>query len=160
MAASPGTRVGPYEILALLGSGGMGEVYKATDTRLGRTVAIKFLKAAYTDRLDREARAIAALNHPHICTVHDVGPDYLVMEYIDGQPLRCPLPLKTALSYAGQILLALEAAHDRGIVHRDLKPSNIMITAGAVKLLDFGLAKMRATDGSNADGTATLAITA
>ena len=103
MAPSPGTRVGPYEILALLGSGGMGEVYKATDTRLGRTVAIKFLKSAYTDRLDREARAIAALNHPHICTIHDVGPDYLVMEYLEGAPLGSPVPLENAIRLALQI---------------------------------------------------------
>src|SRR5580704_2354388 len=103
MPASPGTRVGPYEILSLLGSGGMGEVYKATDTRLGRTVAIKFLKSAYTDRLDREARAIAALNHPHICTIHDVGPDYLVMEYIQGTPLPSPAPAAEAVRLALQI---------------------------------------------------------
>src|SRR6185295_18129764 len=103
MAVSPGTRVGPYEILALLGSGGMGEVYKAADTRLGRTVAIKFLKSEYTDRLDREARAIAALNHPHICTMHDVGPDYLVMECIEGKPLKGPLPVEKVLEYGSQI---------------------------------------------------------
>jgi eukaryotic-like serine/threonine-protein kinase len=97
MAPSPGTRAGPYDILALLGSGGMGEVYKARDTRLGRTVAIKFLKSAHTDRLDREARGIAALNHPHICTIHDVGPDYLVMEYLEGAPLGSPVPLENAI---------------------------------------------------------------
>ena len=150
MAASPGTRVGPYEIQALLGVGGMGEVYKATDTRLGRTVAIKFLKAAYTDRLDREARAIAALNHPHICTIHDVGPDYLVMEYLEGGPLGSPVPAENALRLALQIASALEAAHAKGIVHRDLKPGNIFVTQAGVKLLDFGLAKLRAGgDGSD-----------
>ncbi len=144
MPASPGTRVGPYDILALLGSGGMGEVYKATDTRLGRTVAIKFLKSAYTDRLDREARAIAALNHPNICTIHDVGPDYLVMEYLEGAPLGSPVPLENAMRLALQIAAALEAAHAKGIVHRDLKPGNIFVTQAGVKLLDFGLAKLRA----------------
>ncbi|HYV63992.1 MAG TPA: protein kinase, partial [Bryobacteraceae bacterium] len=150
MAASPGTRVGPYEILALLGSGGMGEVYKATDTRLGRTVAIKFLKAAYTDRLDREARAIAALNHPHICTIHDVGPDYLVMEYLEGAPLGSPVPVENAIRLALEIAAALEAAHAKGIVHRDLKPGNIFVTQAGVKLLDFGLAKLRSgQDGSD-----------
>jgi serine/threonine-protein kinase len=150
MAASPGTRVGPYEILALLGSGGMGEVYKATDTRLGRTVAIKFLKAAYTDRLDREARAIAALNHPHICTIHDVGPDYLVMEYLEGAPLGSPVPTENAIRLALQIAAALEAAHAKGIIHRDLKPGNIFVTQAGVKLLDFGLAKLTpGQDGSD-----------
>jgi TolB-like protein/predicted Ser/Thr protein kinase len=150
MPASPGTRVGPYDILALLGSGGMGEVYKATDTRLGRTVAIKFLKPAYTDRLDREARAIAALNHPHICTIHDVGPDYLVMEYLEGTPLGSPVPLENAIRLALQIASALEAAHAKGITHRDLKPGNIFVTQAGVKLLDFGLAKVHAgQDGSD-----------
>ena len=149
--AAPGTRVGPYEILALLGSGGMGEVYKATDTRLGRTVAIKFLKSAYTDRLDREARAIAALNHPHICTIHDVGPDYLVMEYLEGAPLGSPVPLENAIRLALQIAAALEAAHAKGIVHRDLKPGNIFVTQAGVKLLDFGLAKLRSSGGPSDD---------
>ena len=150
MAPSPGTRVGPYEILALLGSGGMGEVYKATDTRLGRTVAIKFLKAAYTDRLDREARAIAALNHPNICTIHDVGPDYLVMEYLEGAPLGSSLSSETSIQLALQIASALEAAHAKGITHRDLKPGNIFVTQAGVKLLDFGLAKLHAgPDGSD-----------
>src|SRR5437867_6395906 len=102
MAHSAGTRVGPYEILAPLGTGGMGEVYRATDTRLGRTVAIKFLHAAHTDRFEREARAIAALNHPHICTLYDIGPDYLVMEYVEGAPLRGPLPPEEAVRLARQ----------------------------------------------------------
>src|SRR6476659_1607932 len=153
--ASPGTRVGPYEILALLGSGGMGEVYKATDTRLGRTVAIKFLKSAYTDRLDREARAIAALNHPNICTIHDVGPDYLVMEYLEGGPLGSPVPVENAIRMALQIAAALEAAHAKGIIHRDLKPGNIFVTAAGVKLLDFGLAKLK-TDPDGLDPTMSL----
>src|SRR5690349_18818179 len=142
MAVAPGARVGPYEIQALLGSGGMGEVYKATDTRLGRTVAIKFLKGAHLERLEREARAIAALNHPHICTIHDVGPDYLVMEYLEGGPLSSPVPPDHAIRLALQIAAALEAAHAKGIVHRDLKPGNIFVTPAGVKLLDFGLAKL------------------
>jgi eukaryotic-like serine/threonine-protein kinase len=120
----------------------MGEVYKATDTRLGRTVAIKTLKSEHRGRLDREARAIAALNHPNICQLYDVGPNYLVMEFIDGTPLRGPLPLHQALQYAVQICDALGAAHKKNITHRDLKPSNILVTASGVKLLDFGLAKV------------------
>src|SRR5580704_10977779 len=142
MPASPGTRLGPYEIVAPLGAGGMGEVYKATDTRLGRTVAIKLLRSAHTDRFAREARAIAALNHPHICTLHDIGPNYLVMEYVEGFPLRGPLPLDEAMRLALQIASALEAAHAKGIIHRDLKPDNIIVTQMGIKLLDFGLAKL------------------
>lgn len=135
------TKLGPYEILSHLGAGGMGEVYKAHDPRLGRTVAIKKLKDRFSDRFEREARAIAALNHPHICTLYDVGPDYLVMEYVDGQPLKGPVPLGKALDYGIQITGALAAAHRRGIVHRDLKPANILLTKSGVKVLDFGLAK-------------------
>jgi TolB-like protein/Tfp pilus assembly protein PilF/predicted Ser/Thr protein kinase len=140
---TPGTRLGPYEIVTLLGSGGMGEVHKAIDTRLGRTVAIKLLFSAHTDRFEREARAIAALNHPHICTLYDVGRDYLVMEYIEGAPLKGPLPADDAARVALEIAGALEAAHAEGIVHRDLKPGNIMLTRSGVKLLDFGLAKVK-----------------
>jgi eukaryotic-like serine/threonine-protein kinase len=139
----PGTRLGPYEIVTLLGSGGMGEVHKAIDTRLGRTVAIKLLFSAHTDRFEREARAIAALNHPHICTLYDVGPDYLVMEYIEGAPLKGPMPAQEAARLALEIAGALKAAHAEGIVHRDLKPGNIMLTRSGVKLLDFGLAKVQ-----------------
>jgi serine/threonine protein kinase len=142
MPASPGTRLGPYEIVALLGAGGMGEVYKATDTRLGRTVAIKLLRTAHTDRFEIEARAIAALNHPHICTLHDIGPNYLVMEYVEGSTLRGALPPDEAMRLALQIASALEAAHAKGIIHRDLKPDNIIVTQMGVKLLDFGLAKL------------------
>ena len=121
----------------------MGEVYKARDTRLNRIVAIKKLKAEHGDRFKREARAIAALNHPHICQLYDVGPDYLVLEYVEGKPLKGPLPLDETVRLAIQIASALEEAHNRGILHRDLKPDNIMLTAaGAAKLLDFGLAKM------------------
>src|SRR5262249_202699 len=129
----------------------MGEVYKARDTRLDRTVAIKILPAAVHDdadrraRFEREARAVAALNHPHICTLYDVGPDYFVMEMVDGQPLVGPLPLARALEFATQILSALDAAHRVGITHRDLKPSNILVTKQGIKLLDFGLAKLDKT---------------
>src|SRR6476620_195086 len=143
MSLTVGERLGPYEIIAPLGSGGMGEVFKARDTRVDRVVAIKHLKAEHTDRFKREARAIAALNHPHICQLYDVGPNYLVMEYIEGSPLKGPLPLDKALEYAGQIASALDTAHTHGVTHRDLKPANILVTKSAgVKLLDFGLAKI------------------
>src|SRR6266404_2795788 len=137
-----GDRLGPYEILSLIGAGGMGEVYKARDTRLDRIVAIKVSREKFSERFEREARAVAALNHPHICTLYDVGPNYLVMEYIEGQPLKGPLPLDQTLKYAGQVLDALDAAHRKNITHRDLKPANILVTKAGVKLLDFGLAKM------------------
>lgn len=142
MALSAGDKLGPYEILSRIGAGGMGVVYKARDTRLDRVVAVKVSGVEFTERFGREARAIAALNHPHICQLYDVGPDYLVMEFIDGRPLSGPLPLDEALRYAGQICEALAAAHARGITHRDLKPANILVTKAGVKLLDFGLAKM------------------
>src|SRR5579862_8644254 len=147
MQHEPGARLGPYEIIAPLGAGGMGEVYKATDTRLGRTVAIKTLRSEHVARFEREARAIAALNHPHICQLYDIGPGYLVMEFVDGAPLVSgdkprPLPLAQALRFATEIAAALEAAHAKGITHRDLKPANILVTASGVKLLDFGLAKI------------------
>src|SRR5262249_33021104 len=123
--------------------GGMGEVYRAFDPRLGREVAIKLAAAEFTERFDREARAVAALNHPNICHLYDVGPNYLVMELVEGESLAGPLPLEAALRYARQIVDALEAAHDKGIVHRDLKPGNIKVkTDGTVKVLDFGLAKV------------------
>jgi TolB-like protein/Tfp pilus assembly protein PilF/predicted Ser/Thr protein kinase len=144
-----GTRVGSYEVVALLGQGGMGEVYRARDTRLGRDVAIKILPAEFAadpqrrQRFEQEARAIAALNHAHICHIYDVGPDYLVLEYIEGRPVQGPIPANDALRLAIQAARALEAAHQRGILHRDLKPANILVTAdGVVKLLDFGLAKL------------------
>ncbi len=148
--------LGPYEIICLLGTGGMGEVWKARDTRLGRLVAIKRLTSAHSSRFEQEARAIAALNHPHICQIHDIGPDYLVLEYIDGQPLRGPVPPAEAIRLALQIASALEEAHRQGILHRDLKPANIMVTGRAgtsdassfriAKLLDFGLAKLVSAD--------------
>src|SRR5262245_30234450 len=108
-------RLGPYEILALIGAGGMGEVYKARDTRLDRIVAIKVAKKKFSERFGQEARSIAALNHPHICTLHDVGPDYLVMEYVEGKALKGPLPHEQAMKYAGQICDALDAAHTKNV---------------------------------------------
>jgi Tol biopolymer transport system component/predicted Ser/Thr protein kinase len=147
MPLSPGTKLGPYEILAPIGAGGMGEVYRARDARLGRDVALKIVPAELANdpsrrqRFEQEARAVAALNHPHICQIYDVGPDYLVMEFIDGRPLQGPLPLDQSLKYAAQVAEALDAAHRKGIVHRDLKPANILLTKAGVKLLDFGLAK-------------------
>src|SRR6266850_3223299 len=137
-----GTQLGPYVLVAAIGAGGMGEVWKARDTRLNRVVAVKRLKEEHRKRFEQEAQAIAALNHPHICQLYDIGPDYLVMEYIEGTPPQCPLPAPKAVQLAIQIASALEEAHSRGIIHRDLKPTNILITAsGTAKLLDFGLAK-------------------
>lgn len=158
MTLSPGTHLGPYELIAPAGAGGMGEVYKARDTRLDRTVAIKVLPSEFAQnvelrhRLEREARAIASLNHPHICTLHDVGSqdgiDFLVMEYLEGETLasrlaRGAIPLPQAVELAVPIADALDKAHRAGIVHRDLKPANIMLTKSGPKLLDFGLAKLR-----------------
>ena len=128
MPLSTGEKLGPYEILSLLGKGGMGEVYKARDSRLNRDVAVKVSSAEFSERFEREARAVAALNHPHICTLYDVGPNYLVMEYIEGEPLKGPLPGEQVLKYAVQICDALAAAHRKGITHRDLKPGNILVT--------------------------------
>jgi eukaryotic-like serine/threonine-protein kinase len=142
MTLAPGTRLGPYEILSALGAGGMGEVWKARDTRLNRLVAIKASLGPFTERFEREARAIAAVNHHHVCSLYDVGPDYLVMEYVEGESLHGPVPVAQALELAEQILDALDAAHERGIVHRDLKPGNILLTKSGVKVLDFGLAKI------------------
>jgi eukaryotic-like serine/threonine-protein kinase len=117
-------------------------VYRAVDTRLGRKVAIKICAKEFTDRFQREARAISSLNHPNICTLHDVGPNYLVMELVEGKPLKGSLPLDQALQYAAQICDALDAAHRKAITHRDLKPGNILVTKQGIKLLDFGLARM------------------
>src|SRR6266851_10522370 len=127
MPLGSGTRLGPYEIRSPIGAGGMGEVYKAMDTRLDRTVALKISKAEFSERFEREARAIAALNHPNICQLYDVGPNYLVMELVEGVEPKGPLPLDEALRIARQIADALEAAHEKNIVHRDLKPGNIKI---------------------------------
>jgi serine/threonine protein kinase len=154
MTLDRGTKLGPYEILARIGAGGMGEVYKARDTRLDRVVAIKVSKEKFSERFEREARSIAALNHPHICTLYDVGPDYLVMEYVEGAPLKGPVPLDQAMKYAGQICDALDVAHKKGITHRDLKPGNILVTKAGVKLLDFGLARISASP----DETVTMAV--
>src|SRR6202047_5125040 len=142
MPLSLGDKLGPYEIVAPIGAGGMGEVYRARDPRLNRDVAIKVSAAQFSERFEREAQAIAALNHSHICQVYDVGPNYLVMEFIEGTPLKGALAVDQALRYAVQICDALEAAHKKNITHRDLKPANILVTKAGVKLLDFGLAKL------------------
>ncbi|HEY3841185.1 MAG TPA: protein kinase [Bryobacteraceae bacterium] len=141
MELKPGAILGPYEIVSPIGEGGMGEVYKARDPRLDRTVALKVSKAEFTERFAHEARMVAQLNHPRICTLHDVGPNYLVMEFVEGVPLKGPLPADKAMEYAIQILDALDAAHRQGITHRDLKPANILVTKRGIKMLDFGLAK-------------------
>jgi serine/threonine protein kinase len=146
-----GASLGPYRIESRLGEGGMGEVYRAVDTRLGRAVAIKITHEQFSDRFEREARAISSLNHPNICTLYDVGPNYLVMELVDGETIAArlksgALPIKTALMYASQILAALVEAHEKGIIHRDLKPGNIMIAKSGIKVLDFGLAKSEKDD--------------
>ncbi len=160
MAAwTPGAPLGPYLLLAPIGAGGMGEVWKARDTRLNRIVAVKRLKARHSARFEQEARAIAALNHPHICQIFDIGPDYLVLEFIEGNQLRGPQPLEDALRSAAQIADALDAAHRKGVVHRDLKPANIMVTSeGSVKLLDFGLAKQVAPASAGEADTQTMAV--
>lgn len=137
-----GEMLGPYQILAPIGKGGMGEVYRALDLRMDRQVAIKRVPERLSGRFVREVRAIAALNHPNICIVHDVGPNYLVMEYVDGAPLRGPIPEANAIELARQIAAGLETAHAKGIIHRDLKPANILRTTGGVKLCDFGIATL------------------
>src|SRR5512136_2525855 len=155
MPLSSGTRLGPYEIQAAIGAGGMGEVYKARDTRLDRSVAIKVLPAHVSAdperraRFEREAKTIAGLNHPHICTLYDVGEHegstFLVMEHLAGDTLarrleKGPLPVAQALGVATEIADALAAAHRQGVIHRDLKPANVMLTKAGAKLVDFGLA--------------------
>src|SRR5712692_10226686 len=165
MSLSAGTRLGPYEILSPLGAGGMGEVYKARDTRLERTVAIKVLPPHLSSsleirqRFEREAKTISQLSHPHICALYDVGNqdgvEYLVMEYLEGETLadrlgRGPLPTEQFLRFGIEIADALDKAHRQGIVHRDLKPGNVMLTKSGVKLLDFGLAKLRQSESAPA----------
>jgi serine/threonine-protein kinase len=178
MTLSPGTRLGPYEILSVVGSGGMGEVYRARDTRLDRIVAVKVLPEAFLQdpgrrqRLEHEARAVSSLSHPHICALHDIGhqdgTDFLVLEYLEGETLaerlrRGPLPLEQVLRLGMEVAGALDAAHRRGIVHRDLKPGNIMVTRTGAKLLDFGLAKTARSPAADlaktADETQALSLT-
>ncbi|HKA20617.1 MAG TPA: serine/threonine-protein kinase, partial [Blastocatellia bacterium] len=171
MTLATGTRLGPYEILAPLGAGGMGEVYRARDTRLDRIVAIKVLPEPLSSntelrqRFEREARAVSSLNHPHICALYDVGNqdgvEFLVMEFIEGSSLsqrlqNDALPTEQVLRYAIQIADALDKAHRGGIVHRDLKPGNIMITKSGAKLLDFGLAKLHDRDSKNSSSLTSL----
>jgi serine/threonine protein kinase len=171
MPLTPGIKLGPYEIQSQLGAGGMGEVYKARDTRLDRTVAIKVLPSHLSDdpelkqRFGREARAVSNLNHPHICTLHDIGEqdgtDFIVMEYLEGETLadrlkKGALPTDQVLRYGAEIADALDKAHRQGVVHRDLKPGNIMLTKSGAKLSDFGLAKLRQPD-SEAGGLSVLA---
>src|SRR5690349_2963992 len=151
MPLAPGTTLGPYEILAAIGAGGMGEVYRARDMRLKREVAIKVASEQFSSRFQSEAEAISALNHPNICTLHDVGPNYLVMELLEGETLAAvlrkgALPIDRVLAYGARIADAIAAAHTRGITHRDLKPGNIMVVRSGVKVLDFGLAKMPQAD--------------
>src|SRR5260370_9409872 len=141
-----GASLGPYRIESKLGEGGMGEVFRAVDTRLGRAVAIKISHEQFSDRFEREARAISSLNHPNICTLYDIGPNYLVMELLEGETIAArlksgPLPSKTALLYASQIVAALVYAHATGIIHRDLKPGNIMVRESPINILGFGLPK-------------------
>ena len=147
MELKPGDKFGDrYLLSSKLGEGGMGEVWKARDTELDRDIALKVSKAEFTARFKQEARTIAAFNHPNICQIYDVGPNYIVMELIDGAQLSGPLPVEKAVAYAGLILDALDAAHRKGFTHRDLKPANVMVTkSGILKLLDFGLAKQQVT---------------
>src|SRR5580700_7457171 len=165
MPLAPETRLGPYEIVAPLGAGGMGEVYRARDTRLGRDVAIKVLPASFSSdterlrRFEQEARAAGALNHPNVLAIYDIGTHdgapYLVTELLEGETLRerldrGPLPVRKALEIAIQAAHGVGAAHDKGIIHRDLKPANIFLTRdGRVKILDFGLAKLTQRDASS-----------
>ena len=164
MSLTPGTRLGPYEIVAPLGAGGMGEVYRARDSRLGRDVAIKVLPQHLSSnpevraRFEREAKTVSSLNHPHICTLHDVGregdTDYLVMELIEGETLAArlakgALPLADVLKLGAQIADALGRAHRAGVMHRDLKPGNVMLTKSGAKLMDFGLARATGLGGTS-----------
>src|SRR5579862_3574649 len=160
MVLSSGDKLGPYEILSPIGAGGMGEVYRAKDTKLDREVAVKVLAAALAQdpdrlaRFEREARVLASLNHPNIAHIYGVEERALVMELVEGRALQGPLPLETALNYAKQVADALDAAHEKGIVHRDLKPANVKVTSqGTVKVLDFGLAAVMPGSTPAADPT-------
>src|SRR4029453_18299350 len=168
MSLTPGARLGPYEIIAPVGAGGMGEVYRARDTRLNRTVAIKVLPESFAndsdlrERFSREAKVISSLEHPNICVLYDVGDHdgtaFLVMQYLEGETLEQrlkhgALPVDQALRYAIEIADALDRAHRQGIVHRDLKPGNIMLTKGGAKVLDFGLAKVGIANSSGLEAT-------
>jgi serine/threonine protein kinase len=169
MSPQPGSRLGPYELQAPIGAGGMGEVWRGKDTRLDRSVAIKILPAGFAEdverrqRFEREAKTISSLNHPHICTLFDVGHEgdahFLVMELVEGESLadrlqKGPLPLDQVVKFGAQVAEALSAAHKQGIVHRDLKPGNVMLTKSGAKLLDFGLARSGAGTGAFSDSTA------
>ena len=159
MERKPGVNLGPYELVSAIGKGGMGEVWKARDPRLNRDVAIKVSTARFSERFEREAKAIATLNHPNICQIYDVGPDYLVMEYIEGTSPHGPLSPPEVVHLALGIAAALEAAHNKGITHRDLKPANVLVTQSGPKLLDFGLALVAEQPGSDiADATTTLNV--
>ncbi len=158
MPLSPGDRLGPYEILAPIGKGGMGEVYRAKDAKLNREVAIKVLPDAFAKdperlaRFEREAKVLASLNHPNIAQIYGVEDRALVMELVPGEPLKGTLSVETTLDYAHQIAEALAAAHEKGITHRDLKPANIMVTPeGVIKVLDFGLATIAPADSATGD---------
>src|ERR1043166_6449753 len=163
MPLEPGAKLGPYEIVAPLGAGGMGEVYRARDSRLHRDVALKLLPdPTHRDRFEQEARVIAALNHPNIVSVFDVGENYFVSELVDGESLRAhtQMPMRKAVEIAAQVADGLASAHGAGIVHRDLKPDNIMVTRdGRAKILDFGLAKREETKSSDPDATRPLGMT-
>jgi eukaryotic-like serine/threonine-protein kinase len=160
MAISAHDRLGPYEIVAPAGAGGMGEVYRARDTRLDRIVAIKISHERFSARFEREARVAATLNHPNICHIYDVGPNYLVMEFVEGSPLAAVDSARKLLDLAVQIADGMSAAHTAGIIHRDLKPDNILVTRdGRVKILDFGLAKATESGGANDASTSTIPIT-
>ncbi len=164
MTLSVGTKLGPYEILAPIGAGGMGEVYRARDPRVGRDIAIKVSAEQFSERFEREIHAVASLNHSNICTLYDVGPNFLVMELVEGPTLadrikQGPIPLEESLEIARQIADALEAAHEKGMVHRDLKPANIKLKPdGTVKVLDFGLAKVGGTPAVSSDNSPTLSV--
>ncbi len=154
---APGVQLGPYKIEATLGQGGMGRVYRAKDTRLSRSVAIKICNEEFIDRFEQEARSIAVISHPNVCTLYDVGPNYLVMELVEGETLaarlkRGKLSTRETVRFGAQIAEALSVAHSQGIVHRDLKPGNIMLAKSAVKVLDFGLARSAADPSVTAAG--------